>query len=239
MQITPESARSGSDTFAVERLPGYVPYREALARQIERRDQVARGERPETVFVLEHAPVFTLGRNAHEHHLLRSRAQLQAMGIDVVEVDRGGDVTYHGPGQLVVYPIIDLARRAPSVNWYLRALEQSVIDALGGFGVHGERLDGYTGVWTSGGKIAAIGVGIHRWISYHGLAINVNPNMEHWSLIVPCGIPNKPVTSLHEILGEAPPICEVADTLVTSLARNLSAGPRPAASPRTSRREVY
>ncbi len=223
MRVTAESTR-GSSLFVVEHLSGYVPYREALARQIERRDQVARGELPETVFLLEHAPVFTLGRNAREHHLLRSRDQLEAMGIDVVEVDRGGDVTYHGPGQLVVYPIIDLTRRNPSVNWYLRALEQSIIDTLDGFGLCAERLEGYTGVWANGGKIAAIGVGIHRWISYHGLAINVDPNMEHWSLIVPCGIPDKPVTSLRALLGEAPSIGAVAESVIAALEHNLGPG---------------
>jgi lipoyl(octanoyl) transferase len=128
-----------------------------------------------------------------------------------VPVDRGGDVTYHGPGQLVAYPILDLKHWNPSVGWYLRALEQVVIDLVGEYGLVGERLEGFTGVWVGGAKVAAIGVGVHQWVTLHGLALNVNPDMRHWACIIPCGIADKPVISLAELLGSAPPMPEVMD----------------------------
>ena len=111
-----------------------------------------------------------------------------------MEADRGGDVTYHGPGQLVAYPILDLKRRGLSIRQYLRMLEGVIVDFLARYGVRGERVEGFTGVWVDGAKVAAIGIGVHNWVSFHGVAINIDPNMEHFRLIVPCGIPDKPVT---------------------------------------------
>lgn len=181
-----------------------VPYAEAYEAQIARRNLVEADEAGEALFMLEHTPVFTLGRKSDERHLLQSRATLADMGIDVVEVDRGGDVTYHGPGQLVAYPILDLTRRRQSIRWYLRELERVIVDFLADYGLKGERLEGYTGVWVGGAKVAAIGVGIRGWVTFHGLAINVEPDVEHFRLIVPCGIPDKAVTSLKLLLGEAP-----------------------------------
>ena len=150
-------------------------------------------------------------RNADESNLLQNRGQLAKMGIEVCEVDRGGDVTYHGPGQLVAYPILDLRHWKKSVSWYLRELEQVLIDLLGAYGIEGGRVEGLTGVWVDGAKVAAIGVGVHRWVTYHGIALNVDPNMDHWGLIVPCGIPDKPVTSLRQLLGQAPKFSQVVD----------------------------
>jgi lipoate-protein ligase B len=193
------------------RIPTSVSYEDVYKRQLRRRHTVATGESPNGLYLCEHPPTITLGRNAHEHHLLRSRAQLANAGIEVVEVDRGGDVTYHGPGQLVAYPILNLAQWRRSISWYLRELEAVLIDVLAGFGLKGERLEKHTGVWIGGAKVAAIGVGIHNWVTYHGLALNVAPNMEHWSYIVPCGIPDKPVTSLDRFLGIAPGMPEVMD----------------------------
>ncbi len=195
---------TSTNTVECIRFPAPVPYREAYEAQIARRSLVETNEAGEALFMLEHAPVFTLGRKADERHLLQSRAALADMGIDVVEVDRGGDVTYHGPGQLVAYPILDLTRRRRSIQWYLRKLEDIVIDFLAEYDLTGERLEGYTGVWVGGAKVAAIGVGIHNWVTFHGIAINVDPDMEHFRLIVPCGIPDKAVTSLKLLLGEAP-----------------------------------
>lgn len=192
-----------------------VPYGVAYEAQIERRNRVESGEADEAVFLLEHTPVLTLGRSSNESHILHSRAALGGMGIDVVEVDRGGDVTYHGPGQLVAYPVLDLKRRDRSIQWYLRALEGVIIDFLGGYGLHGERLEGFTGVWVDGAKIAAIGIGLHNRVTFHGIAINVDPKMAHFDLIVPCGIPNKPVTSMMQVLGEAPTMDDAMDTLQT------------------------
>lgn len=186
------------------------PYTLIHDAQRERRGAVERGEEPEALFLLEHTPVITLGRNAHEHHLRQSREALTRMGVDVVEVERGGDVTYHGPGQLVAYPIIRLEPRGLSITGYLRRLEQAVIDTLAAFRIAGERTEGYTGVWVEGAKVAAIGVGVHHGVTFHGAAINVSPNMAHWDLIVPCGIPDKPVTSIAQLRGHPPAVIDVA-----------------------------
>lgn len=189
-----------------------VRYAEAYAHQLQLREQVARGDRPNALMLLEHAPVFTLGRNSHEEHLLLSAEALVELGIEVQHVDRGGDVTYHGPGQLVAYPILNLRFWRCSVSWYLRTLEDVLIETLAAYGLRGERSKGFTGVWIDGAKIAAVGIGIRDWISYHGIALNVAPNMEHWQLIVPCGIRDKPVTSLNKLLGaDCPALAEVSD----------------------------
>ncbi len=198
-----------------------IPYRAGLEAQRARRDAVEAGRAAEAVLLLEHAPVFTLGRNASESNLLRSRDALARLGIDVVEVDRGGDVTYHGPGQLVAYPILHLDHRGLGIRQYLRLLEQAIIDALAEFGLAGERMDGFTGVWVNGAKVAAIGIAVHRGVAYHGIAINVDPDMAHWALIVPCGIPDKPVTSLAMLLGAPPPMREVEAAFVGALTRRL------------------
>ncbi len=188
-----------------------LPYGEAYAIQIAKRDAVQSGTGPNTLLLLEHTPTFTLGRNSDESHLLRNREQLAGLGIEVCEVDRGGDVTYHGPGQLVAYPILDLNHWKKSLSRYLRKLEQVLIDLLTDYGIESGRIEGYTGVWVDGAKIAAIGVGVHRWVTYHGIALNVDPNMEHWGLIVPCGIPDKPVTSFRQLLGEPPELADLMD----------------------------
>lgn len=186
------------------------PYEAIHAAQLERRDAVEAGAAAEALFLLEHTPVITLGRNAHEHHLRQSRDALEATGVDVVDVDRGGDVTYHGPGQLVAYPVIHLHRRDLSITGYLRRLEQVVIDTLAAFGIQGERLEKFTGVWSGGAKVAAIGIGVHHEVTFHGAAINVSPNMAHWKLIVPCGIADKPVTSIEALRGHPPAMDDVA-----------------------------
>lgn len=189
-----------------------VQYAEVYEDQLRLRDEVSRGERSNTLLLLEHTPVLTLGRNAHEEHLLLSAERLNAMGIDVLQVDRGGDVTYHGPGQLVAYPILNLRYWQCSVSWYLRTLEDVLIETLATYGLRGERNKGFTGVWIDGAKVAAVGIGIRDWITYHGVSLNVVPNMEHWQLIVPCGIPDKPVTSLNSLLGTScPAIADVAN----------------------------
>ena len=188
----------------VVRLPGLVRYADAMRIQAERRVAVEEGREGNALFLLEHAPVITLGRSARTENLLRTRDELAAMGIEVCETDRGGDVTYHGPGQLIAYPVLDLSAWRLSIRGYLRALEEILIRQLARYGVKCERLEGFTGVWINGAKVAAIGIGVHRWVSFHGIALNVDPDMEHFKLIVPCGIPDKPVTSLKLLLGRAP-----------------------------------
>jgi len=194
-----------------ERLPGLSDYGAVHARQLVLRDAVARGDAPDTVLLLEHAPVITLGRKADRSHVVATTESLSNLGIQTVAADRGGDVTYHGPGQMVAYPILNLNRWKPSVGWYLRSLEQVLIDLVGDYGLIGDRLEGFTGVWVGGAKVAAIGVGVHQWVTFHGVALNVNPDMRHWGCIIPCGIADKPITSLAGLLGRAPEMAEVMD----------------------------
>lgn len=206
-----EASQSTPHRIETVRYEAPVPYATSYDTQLALRNEVARGERPNTLLLLEHTPVFTLGRNAHDDHLLASAEQLAAMGIDIQRVDRGGDITYHGPGQLVAYPILNLREWRCSVSWYLRTLEDVIIATLSACGVQGERNKGFTGVWVDGAKVAAVGVGIRDWVTYHGISLNVAPDMDHWRLIVPCGIPDKPVTSLHALLGDAcPKLSEVS-----------------------------
>ncbi len=186
-----------------------VRYGEAMQAQHERRVAVEEGRLGNALFLLEHRPVITLGRRAHGEHVLRSEADLAALGIELCETNRGGDVMYHGPGQLVAYPILDLNLWHQSIGWYLRSLEEVVIRVLAAYGLQGEREPGYTGVWVGGAKVAAVGVGIHNWVTFHGVALNVDPDMAHFRLIVPCGIADRPLTSLKQIVGEAAPMPDV------------------------------
>jgi len=175
---------------------GVVPYAEALEWQ--RAVAQARIERRlphDVLLLLEHPPVVTLGRNSHEANLLRGG------DVDLFEVERGGDVTYHGPGQLVGYPIIDLAGYRRDLHWYLRTLEQALIDALAELGVPAERNTGYTGVWTRGRKIASIGIHVKQWVTWHGFALNVTTDLTAFDRIVPCGIPGVVMTSVERERG--------------------------------------
>lgn len=197
--------------ISFERLPGLIPYGDAFEMQRARRDAVERGEAPDTVFLLEHAPVITLGRKADAAHVLASPEELEDLGIALCPSDRGGDVTYHGPGQIVAYPILDLRRRRCSVQGYLRSLEEALLRLLAGYDIPAERMEGHTGVWVGEEKIAAVGVGIRQWVTFHGLALNVAPDWGHWSLIVPCGIRDRGLTSMERLLGHVPPMAEVMD----------------------------
>lgn len=179
---------------------------------------------PETLLLVEHdPPVVTLGTSGRQENLLAAPEALAEAGIETHVIRRGGDVTYHGPGQLVAYPIMRVDRRGRDVHSFLRDLEEVVIRTLGRLDVPAHRVKGLTGVWTplqsapgGEGKIAAIGVGVKRWVSYHGLALNVCPNMEHFGLIVPCGIADKPVTSLAEVLGREISVSRVKPALIES-----------------------
>jgi lipoyl(octanoyl) transferase len=188
-----------------------------------------RGEIGDVLLLLEHTPVITLGRNAKAEHVLASREQLAARGVDVFECDRGGDVTYHGPGQLVGYPIFDLRgfttpegpRKTLGAVEFVRRLEEVLIRTCADFGIGARRVAGRTGVWTeqSDAKVAAIGVHISRGVTSHGFALNVATDLEAFQLIVPCGIADRPVTSLARELGSAPTLEKVAE----SAARNFGA----------------
>ena len=199
-------------TCSVQRL-GRVGFREGWRRQLEWVEAVKRGDIGDGLLFVEHPATITLGRNADRAHILASRDLLERRGIAVEETDRGGDVTFHGPGQVVGYPILDLKFWRRDVGAYLRSLEEAMIGALGEFGIAAGRLDGCTGVWVGGAKIAAIGVHLSRWVTSHGFALNVSTNLDDFELIVPCGIA-KPVTSMQRALGAAPPIERVIDALV-------------------------
>jgi lipoyl(octanoyl) transferase len=207
----------------VIRIPRPISYGEGMRLQHERRKAVEEGRTGSALFLLEHTPVITLGRRARREHILRNEAELRALGIEWYETDRGGGVTYHGPGQLIAYPVLNLNQWRTSVGWYLRSLEEVIIRVLAVCGLQGERLAGYTGVWVSGAKVAAIGVGVHQWVTFHGVALNVDPNMDHFSLIVPCGIPDKPVTSLRKLLGVPPSLSDVTDVFAQEFVAHFGA----------------
>ncbi|HYP07473.1 MAG TPA: lipoyl(octanoyl) transferase LipB [Bryobacteraceae bacterium] len=178
---------------------GRLAYAEAFAMQRELVEQRKRGEIPDQLLFVEHPHVITLGRNGHMENLLASAEVMRRAGIAFEETNRGGDITYHGPGQIVGYPVLDLREWKRDVVAYVRALEQSIIDALAGFGIESGRQSGATGVWTSHGKICAIGVHISRWVTSHGFALNHTTDLSYFQYIVPCGLA-KPVTSM-EALG--------------------------------------
>ncbi len=175
---------------------GLVSYGEALEWQRElAEDRIAGRLSHDVLLLLEHPPVVTLGRNSHAAHLLRPA------GIEVFEVERGGDVTFHGPGQLVGYPILDLRAYKQDLHWYLRTLEQALIDALGILAIPAERNPGLTGVWTRGRKIASIGIHVKQWVTWHGFALNVTTDLTHFDRIVPCGIQGVEMTSVQRERG--------------------------------------
>jgi lipoate-protein ligase B len=178
-------------------------YLQALKLQEKlRRDVAAAGGELAWLVLLEHEPpVITLGRSARSEHILAPREELARAGIEVHETTRGGDVTYHAPGQLVAYPIIRLDLHGRDVSAYLRSLEEVLIRLLRSFDIRARRREGLTGVWVGDGKIAAVGVAVRRWVTWHGLALNVCPDMSGFEKIVPCGIPNCDVTSMARVLG--------------------------------------
>jgi len=176
---------------------GRTEYRECW--DLQRRLAHARAENavPDVLLLTEHDHVYTIGRSGDDRHLLASNEELSASGASVVHTDRGGDITYHGPGQLVGYPILDLAAHGSDLHLYLRMLEEAVIRTLREFGIPSERHPSYTGVWTGGEKICAIGVRTSRWITMHGFALNVNTDLKRFDRIIPCGIFEKGVTSMN------------------------------------------
>ncbi|MEX0787150.1 MAG: lipoyl(octanoyl) transferase LipB [Dehalococcoidia bacterium] len=181
-------------TCAVHRL-GLVEYREALAEQ-RRHVEACRGDGQPRLLLLEHPPAYTFGARGRSEHLLVSEGALARLGAQVYRTDRGGDVTFHGPGQLVAYPIVDLRRWDQGPRWYVRSLEQVLIRTLAAFGITGYRVEARPGVWTDSGKIAAIGVHVSRGITSHGFALNVDPDLDYFSHIVPCGLAGVTVTSM-------------------------------------------
>jgi lipoyl(octanoyl) transferase len=197
---------------------GTVDYAEAHRLQKELQGQRVRGEVGDLVLLLEHPPVLTMGRSAKAQHVLVAPEVLEARGIQVHEVGRGGDVTYHGPGQLVAYPIIDLKPDRKDVRKYVASLEETMIRTCADFGLAAGRIEGLNGAWIGERKVGAVGVRISRWVTTHGLALNVNSDLRQFEMIVPCGIEDKGVTSVSAELGRT--VC-VAD-LFEPLARHFA-----------------
>jgi lipoate-protein ligase B len=189
--------KTQTDQILVQNI-GRKSYKAVWDLQKEMQQQRINGNIEDTLILVEHDPVYTLGKNANEDHLLQSRDE----SVDVFNIERGGDITFHGPGQLVGYPILDLSNYKKSVSWYMRTLEQVLIDTLIEFKIIAQRNEGLTGVWVGDEKIAALGVRISRWVTMHGFALNVNPDLSFYDGIIPCGIFDHGVTSMEQLLGE-------------------------------------
>lgn len=179
------------------------------------------------LLLLAHPPTFTIGRSGSDANVLAAPEQLEAAGARVLHVNRGGDVTFHGPGQVVAYPIVPLERR--DVHRYLRQLEEAIIRTLAHYGIDGHRDDANTGVWVGRDKLAAIGVAIRRWIAYHGIAINVVTDLSYFDMIVPCGVHGRGVTSMSLLLGRDVATEDVAERFSDEFASVFGMTPRPAA----------
>jgi lipoyl(octanoyl) transferase len=197
---------------------GRVPYADGLDLQARLVADRQAGRIPDTLLLLEHDPVFTLGRNARPEHVLFPEGELRDRGFEVFETGRGGDVTYHGPGQVVGYPILDLAPDRCDVHRYVRDLEEVLIRTCLDYGVAAGRVSGMTGAWVGEAKIGAIGVRIARWVTSHGFAFNVGSELQPFGLIVPCGIRGRSVTSLERLLGRPIALDGVMDRLAAHLA---------------------
>jgi len=193
---------------------GLIDYAEGLSLQRERVAARKAGVIPDTLLLLEHHHVYTLGRNAKKENLLTSAEELAARGAQVFEIDRGGDVTYHGPGQLVGYPILDLAQHRRDIAWYMRSLEEVLTAVARDYGIESGRQAGAPGVWVGNDKLAAMGVHISRWVTSHGFAFNVNTDLRYFDRIVPCGLHDKGVTSLQKLLGRQVEMDEVVEKVI-------------------------
>lgn len=200
-EISPES----SARVCVWQDLGRLDYRSAWDLQLQQVESLKREETEDCLFFVEHPHVVTFGRNGKDENLLVSKERLAQLGIEYHETDRGGDVTYHGPGQLVCYPVMDLKRWKRDVGAYLRALEEVLILTLADYGIEGRRDPSATGVWVGDAKVAAMGVHLSRWVTSHGFALNVTTDLNYFSYIVPCGL-TRPVTSLEKLLGKSPDV---------------------------------
>ena len=196
-----------------------VPY--SVASRLQRRlhAEVADGDRPDTLLLLEHPHVYTLGRRGSESDILASEGRLQQLGVEIHHTDRGGEVTYHGPGQLVAYPIIDLHRWGGGPLKYVRALERTIISTLAESGIRAESEGHPTGVWVRSRKIAAIGVKVGRRVTMHGFALNICPDLSYFDHIVPCGMPGVEVTSVSLEIGRRAPVSEFVPSVVENFGR--------------------
>ncbi|MCF7825719.1 MAG: lipoyl(octanoyl) transferase LipB [Candidatus Marinimicrobia bacterium] len=195
-----------SDLHVIKK--GLVPYEEAWEYQRQVHARRLAGEIADTLILLEHPPVYTFGKNADKSNLINAR------DAQVIQSDRGGDITWHGPGQLVGYPIINLEDHKKSVSWFMRNLEEVIIKTLQHFDITGERIPGMTGVWVGSQKVCAMGVRLSRWVTMHGFALNVRPDMSYFNGMIPCGITGKGVVSMQELLGSEITVETVAQPLI-------------------------
>ena len=191
-----------------------IDYRRAWDFQREVVTAKVKTDLPDILILLEHNPVITLGRRGNRQHILASPEVLTAEGIQVYHVERGGEVTYHGPGQIVGYPILNLRNWHRDISWYISSLEEVLIRTLGDFGIEGTRNRLNRGVWVGDSKIGSIGVAITRWVTYHGFSFNVSPNMTHYHLITPCGLEGIEITSLRKLLGKEADHPRVRDVIL-------------------------
>lgn len=203
---------------------GQVDYAQGLKLQQERVAQRKAGTIPDTLLLLEHPHVYTFGRNAKREHLLASSEFLATLGAAVSDTDRGGDITYHGPGQLVGYPILDLARHRRDLRWYVRSLEEVLIGVASDFGITASRDHGARGVWVGDGKLAALGVHVSCWVTSHGFALNVNTDLDYFRWIVPCGLRGRGVTSLQKLLGKSIRMEAVIERVIDHFGRVFDVG---------------
>jgi len=187
---------------------GLVPYEEAWEYQRKIHASRLAGERGDTLILLEHPPVYTFGKNSDRSNLINAR------DAQVIQSDRGGDITWHGPGQLVGYPIINLEDHKKSVSWYMRNLEEVIIQTLQTYEIEGGRIPGMTGVWVGDKKVCAMGVRLSKWVTMHGFALNVRPDMSYFNGMIPCGIKGKGVVSMKELLGREISVDEVTAPLL-------------------------
>jgi lipoate-protein ligase B len=189
---------------------GKLLYKKTWNYQKELLKKRSNNEINDTLILVEHEPVFTLGKNADENHILQNCPD----NIKTYHIERGGDVTYHGPGQLVGYPILDLRNYKKSISWYMRSLEQVIIDTLFDYNISANRKKGLTGVWCNNEKIAALGVRVSRWITMHGFSLNIDPNLNHYKNIIPCGIFEHGVTSMSGVLNKTVDYEHVKKTII-------------------------
>ena len=196
---------------------GRIDYQTAWDFQKEFHKKVQYGKETDTLFLLEHDPVYTLGKNANKNNLLEQPAS----EVKVFNVERGGDITYHGPGQLVGYPILDLHHYQKNISWFMRTLEEILIETLSTFGIQANQRDGLTGVWVGDEKIGAQGVRISRWVTMHGFSLNVNTDLTYFDSIVPCGITNCAITSMKKIIGDSQDMDLVKKRIVNAFRNTL------------------
>lgn len=202
----------------VVRLPGLTPYQPMWEVQQQAAAARGRGEIGDTIFLLEHGHVYTNGRRGRREHLLADPASLAGHGASYVEVDRGGDITYHGPGQLVGYPVVDLAGARMGVRVYVRSLEQALRQTVAHFGIEAAAIPGFPGLWVDDAKVAAIGVKVSRGVAYHGFALNVAPDLAWFDRIIPCGLAGRGVTSLAQLLDRPVAVDDVVPVCVRAFA---------------------